>query len=84
MVDREDAVAETVANKVVEIAQTGVRDPRDIAALAIMELSTPPAVNEGVPDRVIRDGSRLSGQGEAKPEHGYQVGRQSTPSRNNR
>jgi len=41
LVDREDPLAEMVAKKVIEIAQTGVRDPKDIAALAVMNLSTP-------------------------------------------
>ena len=41
LVDREDPLAEMVAKKVIEFAQTGVRDPKDIAALAVMNSSTP-------------------------------------------
>ena len=36
LVDQEDPLAEMVAKKVIEIAQTGVRDPKDIAALAVL------------------------------------------------
>jgi hypothetical protein len=43
LIDREDPLAEMVAKKVIEAAQTGVRDAIDIAALTIMELSTPQA-----------------------------------------
>ena len=38
LTDRDDPIAEMVAKKVLKIAQNGVRDPKDIAALAIMEL----------------------------------------------
>jgi hypothetical protein len=38
LVDRNDPLAEIVAKKVIEIAQSGVRDPTDIAARAIVEL----------------------------------------------
>jgi hypothetical protein len=41
LVDRDDPIAEMVAKKVIEIAQTGLRDPADIAARVVMELSTP-------------------------------------------
>ena len=41
LIDRDDALAEMVAKKVIGIAQTGVRDPTNIATLAIMDLSTP-------------------------------------------
>jgi hypothetical protein len=41
LVDRDDPLSEMVAKKVIEIAQGGVREPADIAALAIMELGTP-------------------------------------------
>jgi hypothetical protein len=37
-VDRNDPLAEMVAKKIIEIGQTGVRDPTDISALAIKEL----------------------------------------------
>jgi hypothetical protein len=40
LVDRDDPLSEMVAKKVIQIAKTGVRDPADIAALAIMELGT--------------------------------------------
>ena len=36
--DRNDPMAEMIAKKVVEIAQTGVRDPAEISAQAIREL----------------------------------------------
>ena len=38
LVDRNDPLSEMVAKRVIEIAQTGVRDPKDIAARAILEL----------------------------------------------
>ncbi|OSJ22119.1 hypothetical protein BSZ19_46880 [Bradyrhizobium japonicum] len=38
LVDRNDPIAEMIAKKIIEIGQTGVRDPADIAALAIKEL----------------------------------------------
>jgi hypothetical protein len=38
LVDRNDPLSEMVAKKVIKIAQTGVRDPSDIAARAIVEL----------------------------------------------
>ena len=44
LVDRGDPIAEMVAKKVIHIAEGGVRDPTDIAALAIMELTTKPAL----------------------------------------
>ena len=40
LVDRDDPISEMVAKKVIQIAKTGVRDPTDIAAQAIMELGT--------------------------------------------
>jgi hypothetical protein len=40
LVDRNDPLTEMVAKKVIKIAQSGVRDPTDIAARAIMELGT--------------------------------------------
>jgi hypothetical protein len=40
LVDRNDPVAELVAKKIIEIAQRGVRDPRQIAELAMKELGT--------------------------------------------
>lgn len=36
--DRSDPMAEMIAKKIVEIAQTGVRDPVEISAQAIREL----------------------------------------------
>ncbi|MCD9294840.1 hypothetical protein LUI11_06095 [Bradyrhizobium diazoefficiens] len=36
--DRSDPMAEMIAKKIVEIAQTGVRDPAEISAQAIREL----------------------------------------------
>ena len=38
LVDRNDPLSEMVAKRVIKIAQSGVRDPTDIAALAIVEL----------------------------------------------
>jgi hypothetical protein len=38
VVDRNDSIAEMVAKKIIEIGQTGVRDPTDISAQAIKEL----------------------------------------------
>jgi len=38
LVDRNDPIAEIIAKKIIEIAQTGVREPADISALAIKEL----------------------------------------------
>jgi hypothetical protein len=38
LVDRNDSIAEMVAKKIIEIGQTGVRDPTDISAQAIKEL----------------------------------------------
>jgi hypothetical protein len=36
--DRDDPLADMVAKKIIEIAQTGVRDPAEVVALAIKEL----------------------------------------------
>lgn len=36
--DRDDPLAELVAKKIIKVAQTDVRDPAEIAALAIKEL----------------------------------------------
>ena len=38
LVDRNDPLSEMVAKKVIEIAQSGVRDPTDIAGGVIVEL----------------------------------------------
>jgi hypothetical protein len=38
LVDRNDPIAEMIAKKIIEIGQTGVRDPADISALAIKDL----------------------------------------------
>jgi hypothetical protein len=38
LVDRDDPLSEMVAKKVIKIAKSGLRDPADIAALAILEL----------------------------------------------
>jgi hypothetical protein len=38
LVDRNDPIAEMIAKKIIEIAQSGVREPADISALAIKEL----------------------------------------------
>jgi hypothetical protein len=39
IVDRGDALAELVARKVIEVAQTGIREPADISARAIKEIA---------------------------------------------
>jgi hypothetical protein len=36
--DRDDPLTEMVATKIIKIAQTGVRDPAQLSALAIKEL----------------------------------------------
>jgi hypothetical protein len=41
IVDRDDPLAELLARKIIEIAQTGVREPRDISTLAIKEIGIP-------------------------------------------
>ena len=38
LVDRNDPRAEMIAKKIIEIAQTGVRDPAKLSVLAIKEL----------------------------------------------
>jgi hypothetical protein len=38
LVDRNDPIADIVAKKVIEMGQRGVRDPKQLAALAIKEL----------------------------------------------
>ena len=37
---RSDAITQLVARRIIEIAQTGVRDPLQLASIAITELST--------------------------------------------
>jgi hypothetical protein len=41
IVDRDDPLAELLARKIIEIAQTGVRKPSDISTLAIKEIGIP-------------------------------------------
>ena len=41
IVDRGDPLAEHLAKKIIEIAQTGVREPSDISTLAIKEIGIP-------------------------------------------
>jgi hypothetical protein len=38
LVDRKDPITEMIAKKIIEIGQTGVRDPEQISVLAINEL----------------------------------------------
>lgn len=38
LVDRSDPMTELVAKKIIEVAQTGLRDPTEISAQAIREL----------------------------------------------
>lgn len=41
IVDRGDPLAELVARKIIEIAQSGVREPAEISAQAIKEIGIP-------------------------------------------
>jgi hypothetical protein len=41
LVDRNDPLTELVAKKVVEIGQTGIRDPRQISGMAVKALGLP-------------------------------------------
>jgi hypothetical protein len=41
LVDRDDPVCEIVALKVIEINAAGIRDPQDIARLAVKKLGLP-------------------------------------------
>ena len=41
IVDRGDPLAELLAKKIVQVAQTGVREPADISAQAIKEIGIP-------------------------------------------
>jgi hypothetical protein len=36
--DRDDPLTEMIAKKIIEVAQTGIKDPAQISALAIKEL----------------------------------------------
>lgn len=38
--DRDDPLTEMVAKKIIKVAQTGIKDPAQISALAIKELET--------------------------------------------
>ena len=38
LVDRNDPITEMVAKKIIELGQRGVRDPKELSALAIKEL----------------------------------------------
>ena len=40
LVDRTDPITELVAQKIIEIGQTGLRDPSEIARAAVKALST--------------------------------------------
>jgi len=42
LADRPEAIKEAVAKKIIEIAQTGVRDPNRMRKLALQELEVPP------------------------------------------
>ena len=39
--DRGDPITEMIAKKIIEIAQTGVRDPAEISTLTIKEIGIP-------------------------------------------
>jgi hypothetical protein len=41
VVDRGDPLAELLARKIIEVAQTGIREPADISAQAIKEIGIP-------------------------------------------
>jgi hypothetical protein len=41
LVERNDPLTELVAKKVIELGQRGVRDPKELSALAIKELGIP-------------------------------------------
>jgi hypothetical protein len=41
IVDRADPLADLLARKIIEIAQTGIREPADISAQAIKEIGIP-------------------------------------------
>ena len=45
IVDRSDPLAELIARKIIEIAQTGVREPSDISALAVKEIDIASSLN---------------------------------------
>jgi hypothetical protein len=42
LVDRNDPITEMIAKKIIEIGQTGLRDPAQISAQAIQELGVKP------------------------------------------
>jgi hypothetical protein len=42
LTDRSDPITELVARKIIEIGQTGVRDPLQISRLAVTDLSAAP------------------------------------------
>jgi hypothetical protein len=42
LIDRSDPITELVARKIIEIGQTGLRDPLQISKLAITDLSAAP------------------------------------------
>ena len=41
LADRSDSITELVARKIIEIGQTGVRDPLEISRLAVADLGPP-------------------------------------------
>jgi hypothetical protein len=42
LIDRSDPMTELVARKIIEIGQTGVRDPQQISRLAVTDLGAAP------------------------------------------
>lgn len=40
--DRNDPITEMIARKIIEIADSGLRDPAEVSARAIKELGVPP------------------------------------------
>ena len=47
LVDREDLVTMLVAQKIIEMAQTGIRDPARLKALIVEEFRKPQAPTQG-------------------------------------
>jgi hypothetical protein len=41
--DRSDPLTEIIAKKIIEIAQTGIRDPSHMRQLALKDIGVPPA-----------------------------------------
>ncbi len=46
LTDRSDPLTELVARKIIEIGQTGIRDPREISRRAVADLGPPPQLTK--------------------------------------